>query len=197
MTPETVQLASASVGSTGLSAKDAKGTDSPAMTGKPKRPYRKSKAYEKVIMSNLFTPNSATDFGTNPERYQFSEHPEIMEWSIGVLPLTHRAFNALTNADVRTIGDLTRVTPAHLRKLRGIGRNSADEISAALQLYGLSNQPIPQQLVTAIRFHLDGTVEVSSDYGETWKPFEGIVINAGLIEYQVELAHMRREQEAH
>lgn len=45
--------------------------------------------------------------------------------------------------------------------------------------------------ISAIRFHLDGTVEVSRDHGKTWGPFDGIVINAALIEYAAEIKYMK------
>ena len=41
--------------------------------------------------------------------------------------------------------------------------------------------------VNAIRPHLDGTIDVSDDYGLTWKKFEGIVINAAFTEHVKEL----------
>ena len=46
--------------------------------------------------------------------------------------------------------------------------------------------------VNAIRPHLNGTIEVSDDYGLTWKKFEGIVINKAAVESAENLNEVRR-----
>jgi replication initiation and membrane attachment protein DnaB len=46
--------------------------------------------------------------------------------------------------------------------------------------------------VNAIRPHLDGTIEVSDDYGLTWNKFEGIVVNATLAEHEFDMNALRK-----
>lgn len=38
--------------------------------------------------------------------------------------------------------------------------------------------------VAAIRFHLNGTVEVKPSLDAEWQPFEGVVVNATAVEIQ-------------
>lgn len=47
--------------------------------------------------------------------------------------------------------------------------------------------------VNAIQVHLDGTIETSKDHGKTWVKFEGMIVNAALIEYKAEIDFMREQ----
>lgn len=62
---------------------------------------------------------------------------DVTEKSIATLELSNRVNNALASRDVRTVGDLLKMSPADVLKTRNMGRGSLQEIRAALLPYGL------------------------------------------------------------
>lgn len=61
-----------------------------------------------------------------------------LESDIEELELSIRSYNCLKRAGVNTIGDLCRMTPSDLMKVRILGRKSCDEIISKLNKLGLS-----------------------------------------------------------
>lgn len=63
---------------------------------------------------------------------------EIFSISVDELELSVRSSNCLKNAQIHTIGELTRRTEEEISKTRNFGRKSLDEIKEKLQEWGLS-----------------------------------------------------------
>lgn len=61
--------------------------------------------------------------------------------SIDQLDLSTRARNALANAEVFTVKDLTRFSHYELRRLKGLGKDSLRELEAKLEALGTKLRP--------------------------------------------------------
>lgn len=63
---------------------------------------------------------------------------KILDTSVEELELTVRSSNCLKNANIRTIGDLTRKTEEEIAKTRNFGKKSLSEIKEKLKEWGLT-----------------------------------------------------------
>ena len=63
---------------------------------------------------------------------------KILDTSVEELELTVRSSNCLKNANIRTIGDLTRKTEDEIAKTRNFGKKSLSEIKEKLKEWNLS-----------------------------------------------------------
>jgi hypothetical protein len=71
-------------------------------------------------------------------------HESLLEESIEHLHLSVRAFNALSEANITTIGQVLVRSKADLMKYRGLGRGTVDEIDESVNRLGLELfQPSP------------------------------------------------------
>lgn len=61
-----------------------------------------------------------------------------MDTSVEELELTVRSSNCLKNANIRTIGDLTKKTEEEIAKTRNFGKKSLSEIKDKLKEWNLS-----------------------------------------------------------
>ena len=63
---------------------------------------------------------------------------ELLNKSVEELELSVRSSNCLKNANIRTIGELTKKTEEDITKTRNFGKKSLEEIKAKLEAQGLS-----------------------------------------------------------
>ena len=63
---------------------------------------------------------------------------KILDTSVEELELTVRSSNCLKNANIRTIGDLTKKTEEEIAKTRNFGKKSLSEIKDKLKEWGLT-----------------------------------------------------------
>ncbi|MDD2231835.1 MAG: DNA-directed RNA polymerase subunit alpha [Sphaerochaetaceae bacterium] len=63
---------------------------------------------------------------------------KLLNTSVEELELTVRSSNCLKNANIRTIGDLTKMTEDEIAKTRNFGKKSLSEIKEKLKEWGLS-----------------------------------------------------------
>ncbi len=63
---------------------------------------------------------------------------EILNTPVEELELSVRSSNCLKNANIRTIGELTKKTEEDIAKTRNFGKKSLDEIKSKLQEWGLT-----------------------------------------------------------
>ncbi len=62
---------------------------------------------------------------------------KILNTSVEELELTVRSSNCLKNANIRTIGDLTKMTEEEIAKTRNFGKKSLSEIKEKLREWNL------------------------------------------------------------
>jgi DNA-directed RNA polymerase subunit alpha len=62
----------------------------------------------------------------------------ILSTSVDELELSVRSSNCLKNANIRSIGELTRKTEDDITKTRNFGKKSLDEIKQKLKEWGLN-----------------------------------------------------------
>ena len=62
----------------------------------------------------------------------------IVETPVEELELSVRSSNCLRNINVKTIGDLARLTEEEISKTKNFGKKSLQEIKDKLQEYGLN-----------------------------------------------------------
>ena len=77
--------------------------------------------------------NSSDEVDEEEERVQ-----QILSTPVEELELSVRSSNCLKNADIRTIGDLTRKTEEEIAKTRNFGKKSLTEIKEKLKEWNLS-----------------------------------------------------------
>ncbi len=77
--------------------------------------------------------NSSDEVDEEEERVR-----KILNTSVEELELTVRSSNCLKNANIRTIGDLTKKTEEEIAKTRNFGKKSLSEIKAKLSEWNLS-----------------------------------------------------------
>lgn len=65
----------------------------------------------------------------------------ILDLEISSMDLSVRAYNCLHRADVKTLGEITRMTRLDLLRVRNLGAGTADEIEHKLAEYGLGLRP--------------------------------------------------------
>ena len=63
---------------------------------------------------------------------------KLLDTSVEELELTVRSSNCLKNANIRTIGDLTKKTEDEIAKTRNFGKKSLSEIKEKLKEWNLS-----------------------------------------------------------
>lgn len=77
---------------------------------------------------------------------RIEKHVAMLDTPVTDFDLTVRARNCLRKMDIRTLGDLLRVTEAELRSYKNFGDSSLDEIKAMLAQRGLRlGQAVEQQ----------------------------------------------------
>jgi len=62
---------------------------------------------------------------------------DVLKTRIDTLDLSTRVLNALNNANIRTLGGLSRKKEADLMELTGLGQKGVDEIKELMEKYGL------------------------------------------------------------
>lgn len=99
--------------------------------GKIKEYINESRVNNDENMENLF--DYVTQFSHIPKK-----DTSILDQNIDTLNLKYRIYNRLRWSGILTIGDLIEYSPKYLLKLRGIGKDSVDEIILALKDLNLS-----------------------------------------------------------
>jgi len=65
---------------------------------------------------------------------------DVLKTRIDTLNLSTRVLNALNNANIRTLGGLSRKKESDLMDLSGLGQKGVDEIKELMEKYGLQNK---------------------------------------------------------
>jgi DNA-directed RNA polymerase subunit alpha len=65
---------------------------------------------------------------------------DVLKTRIDTLDLSTRVLNALNNANIRTLGGLSRKKEIDLMELSGLGQKGVDEIKELMEKYGLQNK---------------------------------------------------------
>lgn len=65
---------------------------------------------------------------------------DVLKTRIDTLDLSTRVLNALNNANIRTLGGLSRKKESDLMELSGLGQKGVDEIKELMEKYGLQNK---------------------------------------------------------
>ncbi|MDR3283581.1 MAG: DNA-directed RNA polymerase subunit alpha [Treponema sp.] len=87
---------------------------------------------------SIFVNFNESDFLLSEEFDEIDEHVrQILNTSVDELELSVRSSNCLKNANIRTIGELTRKTEDDITKTRNFGKKSLDEIKQKLTDWGL------------------------------------------------------------
>ncbi|MDQ5929754.1 MAG: DNA-directed polymerase subunit alpha, partial [Bacteroidota bacterium] len=88
------------------------------------------KPVEEVSTSeeSVATDSDATD----------EEISDILKTRIDALELSARTLNALTNANIRTVGGIARKSQADLLEIEGIGEKGINEIKSTLSELGIT-----------------------------------------------------------
>jgi DNA-directed RNA polymerase alpha subunit len=63
------------------------------------------------------------------------EEPSVNAVSIDELELSVRSYNALTNAGIKTIGDIRKLKESDLLQIKNLGRLSFEQIRTAVETY--------------------------------------------------------------
>ena len=63
---------------------------------------------------------------------------DILKTRIDALDLSARTLNALTNANIRTVGGIARKSQADLLEIEGIGEKGINEIKSTLEKIGIN-----------------------------------------------------------
>lgn len=87
--------------------------------------------------SNFFLPPEQADIIQQTNNKHDKETDEILCQSINILNLSVRSSNCLSNKGIETIGQLIRISPEDLLKIKNFGRKSLREISSKLSKYDL------------------------------------------------------------
>ena len=85
-------------------------------------------------IQNLFLPR--TELRT--QTYDLNVNPDAYSIAIEELDLSVRAFSCLKRASINTVSDITALSNDELLRVRNLGRKSADEVKAKVNLLGLS-----------------------------------------------------------
>ena len=86
----------------------------------------------------IFINFDEESIGTEEELDEEEERVRaILETPVEELELSVRSSNCLKNANIKTIGDLTRRTEEDIAKTRNFGKKSLQEIKEKLQMWGL------------------------------------------------------------
>jgi DNA-directed RNA polymerase subunit alpha len=72
------------------------------------------------------------------EKGESSEFTDILKTRIDTLDLSTRTLNALTGANIRTIGGIARKKKEDLLEIEGIGDKGIQEIKKVLSGYGIT-----------------------------------------------------------
>lgn len=91
---------------------------------------------EPVIEEQSFTDEPAVHIVTGAENEEAAK--EFLKTRIESLSLSTRTENALTNANIRTVGGLVRKKEEDLFDLEGLGEKGVQEIRRALANYGIT-----------------------------------------------------------
>ncbi|MBD5112827.1 MAG: DNA-directed RNA polymerase subunit alpha [Ruminococcaceae bacterium] len=76
----------------------------------------------------------------NPQEFmetkEESQKDKVLEMTIEDLELSVRSFNCLKRAGINTVGDLVKMSPDDMMKIRNLGKKSYDEVMARLDSLG-------------------------------------------------------------
>jgi DNA-directed RNA polymerase subunit alpha len=84
------------------------------------------------------TPKTKKEEGKEQEKGESSEFTDILKTRIDTLDLSTRTLNALTGANIRTIGGVARKKKEDLLEIEGIGDKGIQEIKKVLGVYGIT-----------------------------------------------------------
>jgi len=63
---------------------------------------------------------------------------EKLDWPVGQLDISKRAYRCFKHNDIETVGDLVRYSPRGLLRFQHFGRTSLRDVKRALAVFGLS-----------------------------------------------------------
>ena len=82
---------------------------------------------------------------------RFEKHNAMLDTPVTDFDLTVRARNCLRKMEIRTLGDLLRITEAELRSYKNFGESSLDEIKAMLAQRGLRMGQAVEEQQSAVK----------------------------------------------
>ena len=87
----------------------------------------------------IFVNFNENEVSSGDELDESEEHvKQLLNTSVEELELSVRSSNCLKNANIRTIGELTKKTEEDITKTRNFGKKSLEEIKAKLEEHGLT-----------------------------------------------------------
>ena len=87
----------------------------------------------------IFVNFNESEYSTNEELDEGDEQLKaLLNMSVEELELSVRSSNCLKNANIHTIGELTKKTEEDITKTRNFGKKSLEEIKAKLEEHGLT-----------------------------------------------------------
>jgi len=90
------------------------------------------------LVSNESTKDDSKDNDSEDKKNDNSEFTDILKTRIDTLDLSTRTLNALTGANIRTIGGVARKKKEDLLEIEGIGDKGLQEIKKVLGEYGIT-----------------------------------------------------------